>query len=278
MARHYSPPGTYEKIRKDVIEDPTWTPAEFRLAVYLAAKPDGWVIHVGSWPTAPAWVDAPSVTRWPACRRRGLVDDDAKDATRDKASGRYGARVARFRRDLIIALTWADESNAQVAPDDGDRMSGVTWENTVNAQVTPDNANPSPGTDLGKHGKRPGHTRQRESAPYREDGVRDDGKEMVTGAGVITGTTAPASANGDDPGRRALLVAADQVFTEHRAACDPRLSRTVIAQQTTYVAEWIVNGGHDPAVIAAALAAWSRRAVGAALKPASPTSRPSSNG
>ena len=35
-----------EAIRKKIIEDPTWTSAAFRLAIYLAAKPDGWVLHV----------------------------------------------------------------------------------------------------------------------------------------------------------------------------------------------------------------------------------------
>jgi hypothetical protein len=45
MARHTSPPGTYERIWKDLLEDWTLTDAERSLMVYLATLPDGWVIH-----------------------------------------------------------------------------------------------------------------------------------------------------------------------------------------------------------------------------------------
>ena len=64
MARHYSPPGTYERIRKSVLEDPTLTNAEFRLALYLVTKPDRWVIHPGRSP--PPWT-APSTRSRPRC-------------------------------------------------------------------------------------------------------------------------------------------------------------------------------------------------------------------
>lgn len=35
----------YERVRKDVLADPTYTDAEFRAALYLAGKPPGWVVH-----------------------------------------------------------------------------------------------------------------------------------------------------------------------------------------------------------------------------------------
>ena len=42
MARYTSPPGTYEPLRKELLEDPALTDAEARLIIYLATKPDGW--------------------------------------------------------------------------------------------------------------------------------------------------------------------------------------------------------------------------------------------
>ena len=48
MARHYSPPGTYERIYKHLLEDPTITDAEARLICYLATLPPDWEILPGT--------------------------------------------------------------------------------------------------------------------------------------------------------------------------------------------------------------------------------------
>ena len=73
MARYTSPPGTYECLRKDLLEDPTLTDAEARLICYLATKPDGWVVHAaqvaGALGRSPRW--AKMTLR--ALGHRGLV-------------------------------------------------------------------------------------------------------------------------------------------------------------------------------------------------------------
>lgn len=43
----YSPDGKFETIRKTILEDSELSPAEFRLLMYLVAKPDGWQAHDG---------------------------------------------------------------------------------------------------------------------------------------------------------------------------------------------------------------------------------------
>ena len=100
MARHYSPPGTFEAIRKEVIEDPTWTLAAFRLALYLTAKPDGWVLHAK--PLADGTGLKPSTVEAGIreLRRRGLVYDEQ---VRNDQDGRFERWETRFRRNLVVA-------------------------------------------------------------------------------------------------------------------------------------------------------------------------------
>ena len=100
MARHYSPPGTYERIRKSVLEDPSLTNAEFRLALYLVTKPDRWVIHPRQLAGALDRTVNEIETALRGLRRRGLV---AEEVTRTPGSGRrITSRQRRFRRDLVV--------------------------------------------------------------------------------------------------------------------------------------------------------------------------------
>ena len=101
MARHYSPPGTYERIRKSVLEDPSLTNPEFRLALYLTTKPDRWVIHPRQLAAALDRTVNEIETALRGLRRRGLVTEEV---TRTPGSGRrITSRQRRFRRDLVIA-------------------------------------------------------------------------------------------------------------------------------------------------------------------------------
>ena len=99
MARHYSPPGTFESIRKSLLEDPTFTDAEFRLLCYLATKPKDWVIHRKQIArdlerSERHWV----VPALKGLRARGLiVMTDERDER-----GRVRKRESQLRRNLVI--------------------------------------------------------------------------------------------------------------------------------------------------------------------------------
>ena len=117
MARYYSPPGTFEAIRKSVLEDPSLTDAEFRLALYLVTKEPGWVIHPGQIAAAlgrtPNWIK----TNLPALRRRGWVYDDWLPSP----DGRPPKRLTRFRRDLLVHKTPGRAHDAEIPHDGADQ-------------------------------------------------------------------------------------------------------------------------------------------------------------
>jgi hypothetical protein len=160
-ARYTSPPGTFEPLRKELLEDPTLGDAEARLICYLVTKPDGWELKPRQLGEAlgrsPYWVK----TALAALRRRGLVVDGAK--VHDPATGRFSQRPSRFRRDLAcvpeketrrsrqrqgippLGPTSPNVANGQVTPQAGIPPLGVTSPNSTFAQVTPEVESPAPG-------------------------------------------------------------------------------------------------------------------------------------
>ncbi len=132
MARYTSPPGTFEPLRKELMEDPALTDAEARLIMYLVTKPDGWELNPGQLQAAlgrsPNWVK----TTLAALRLRGLVVDGAK--THDPATGRFSQRPSRFRRDLAVA---SKTEMRRSRHGQGIPPKGPTSENAANGQVTP---------------------------------------------------------------------------------------------------------------------------------------------
>jgi hypothetical protein len=123
MARHYSPPGTFEAIRKEVIEDPTWTAAAFRLAVYLTAKPDGWVLYVKPLADGTGLKPSAVAAAIRELRGRGLVYDER---VRNDKTGRFDRFEVRFRRDLVVAPSTTPPKNRGV---------DATSDNTVPPQA-----------------------------------------------------------------------------------------------------------------------------------------------
>jgi hypothetical protein len=100
MARHYSPPGTFEAIRKEVIEDPTWTPAEFRLVIWLAAKRAGWVIHPKVLADGTGLSGRAVLAALTGLRRRDLVYDVPVRTPDGRLIDHW---ETRFRRERVVA-------------------------------------------------------------------------------------------------------------------------------------------------------------------------------
>ena len=145
MARR-SPPGTFEAIRKKIIEDPTWTPVAFRLAVYLAAKPDGWVLHTK--PIADGTGLKPSAvqTGIRELRRRGLVYDEQ---VRSDGGRRIEGWETRFRRDLVVALTSTPPENRGVDVTSQNGSGVSTPPENRGVDVTSQNGSPTPAENRG---------------------------------------------------------------------------------------------------------------------------------
>jgi hypothetical protein len=161
VARHYSPPGTFERIRKSVLEDPTFTNAEFRLVCYLATKPDGWVIHVDQLAAALGRTTYEIGRAVTGLRRRGLVE--GKQARDER--GRVGPRIDRFRRDLVVS-----EKPQVAAGDPESTPPGVNSGNSTKPQVR------TAGRITAERSYRSAEFR-----PHREDGLgRDDGLVETT--------------------------------------------------------------------------------------------------
>jgi hypothetical protein len=131
-----SPEGTYEKVLKDVMEDPDLTPVEFRVLLYLATKPEGWEIHAGQVAHAlPVLGSKRTVERALAgLRRKGYL---IAQQGRDQDAGTFGQHVTRLRRDLVVKTK--NDSSAQVgtatpkpavAVNGGHRDNGTDSEDT----------------------------------------------------------------------------------------------------------------------------------------------------
>jgi hypothetical protein len=148
MARHYSPPGTYERVRKSVLEDPSLTNAEFRLALYLATKPDRWVIHPRQLADALDRTVNEIETALRCLRRRGLVEEEI---TRTPDGRRIVRRQSRFRRDLILQpldgplldgesaiqdLTSTNDKTTGQVSDGESAIRDLTCDDAVNPQVS----------------------------------------------------------------------------------------------------------------------------------------------
>src|SRR5438034_11021858 len=99
MARYTSPPGTFEAVRKEVLEDPTWHPAAFRVALYLVTKPDGWVIRDRQVADATGLSKTAVAGAIRDLRAQGLVVDTALI----KPVGGVAQGVRLCRRGLTVA-------------------------------------------------------------------------------------------------------------------------------------------------------------------------------
>ena len=99
MIGYRSPEGTWEPVRKSVLEDFTLPCAAFRLLAYLATKPASWVINEEH---------LIRVTGWPANRvRQGLRDLRKRgyfdEAVERKPSGTIVRREWTLPRDLVVS-------------------------------------------------------------------------------------------------------------------------------------------------------------------------------
>ena len=156
MARHRSPPGRWEPIRKNIIEDATWgkTPAAFQLAIYLAAKPDGWVLHAKELADGTGLKPSTVEAAVRELRRRGLVYDER---VRNEKDGKFTRLEVRFRRELVIAEPTPLKNR-------GVDDEAVTSTDTASSQLSPPPDFSPPWQKI---------------APIREDGVfkglREDG-------------------------------------------------------------------------------------------------------
>jgi hypothetical protein len=127
MARYTSPPGTFERIYKWVLEDPTLTNAEFRLVCYLAGKPPGWVISAGQLAAALERSEYEIATALRGLRKRKLVITTDERGERGRVTG----RVSRLDRSAVVA------PNAQVSthmPDSA--IVDATCGNAESSQVS----------------------------------------------------------------------------------------------------------------------------------------------
>jgi DNA-binding transcriptional ArsR family regulator len=111
VGRHYSPPGTYEAIRKEVLEDPTWPPAAFRVALYLVTKPPWWEVNEGQVADATGLKPSTVEAAIRDLRRRGLIEDEQVREGR-----RIKKWVVRFRADLILARRPGPEPPSSTPP------------------------------------------------------------------------------------------------------------------------------------------------------------------
>ena len=108
---HTSPPGTYERLWKDLHEDPALTDAEVRLIMYLATLPDGWEIHSRQLQAALGrsanWVKM----TLRALARRGIV----YTAQPRNTAGTFTQAATRVRRGRIVALGDLADTNHREA-------------------------------------------------------------------------------------------------------------------------------------------------------------------
>jgi hypothetical protein len=95
-----SPPGTYARVLNSVLEDPTYTLAEFRVLLYLASKPPGWNIKPAQVAAALAlserWEIDPALA---GLRRRGHVIGGQARFT----NGRFGKGSSNVDRPTVLA-------------------------------------------------------------------------------------------------------------------------------------------------------------------------------
>jgi hypothetical protein len=199
MARYTSPPGTFEPLRKELLEDPELTDAEARLIIYLVTKPAGWELNPVQLREAlgrsPNWVK----TTLAALRKRGLVVDGAK--VHDRATGQFSQRPSRFLRERVVASRAEMRRYRRQPPQAEIPPLGPTSQNTVNGQVTPEAGIPpqaptSPDGTFAQVTPEVDSPAPGKTADTREDGhLSEDGKAKTVQA---TGAVRPAP---EPPGR-----------------------------------------------------------------------------
>ena len=95
---HRSPEGTYEKVLKSVLEDPSFTLAEFRALMYLVTKPEGWIIRETQLAEA-AGLEADMARRaLIGLRTKGCIETQA---TRGE-HGSFSEHTSRLLRDRVV--------------------------------------------------------------------------------------------------------------------------------------------------------------------------------
>jgi hypothetical protein len=127
---YQSPAGTFEPIRKAVLEDFTLSPSAFRLLAYLTTKPAGWVISEKQLMYASGW--KPNMVRMALreLRRRGLVED----AVVRGPDGVIKGHESHLRRDLIVAESPGRDQREENPPG-GETSPGPDLGEQVKGQV-----------------------------------------------------------------------------------------------------------------------------------------------
>jgi hypothetical protein len=142
---HQSPEGTYEKVFKSVLEDPSFTLAEFRALLYLVTKPDGWVIRESQLAQALGWK--------PNMARRALIGLRTKgyiktQAARDERGG-FSRHASRLRRGLVIK-----PGKAQAGPTVAENAivdSATVAENAIVEPTSQNGTSPQVGSTVAFH-------------------------------------------------------------------------------------------------------------------------------
>jgi DNA-binding MarR family transcriptional regulator len=122
-----SPEGTFERIRKSVLEDYTLTGDEMQVLMYAAAKPPGWEFHEGAVVRETGWTAYKVGKAFTGLRKRGYL---RREQERDER-GRAVRWVTTLNRDVLIA---PDKPQARTTLP-GYGIVAVTSEDTRSSQV-----------------------------------------------------------------------------------------------------------------------------------------------
>jgi hypothetical protein len=123
-ASYKSPAGTYERILKVILEDPTLTDSEFRLLAYLATKPAGWQLREEQLMRALGrplnWVQ----TARSRLRKRGLLTEMVE---RSADNSRIERRYLTLCRDLVLSGSTAGDSSSGESLDQVTLQPSPAW-------------------------------------------------------------------------------------------------------------------------------------------------------
>jgi hypothetical protein len=117
---YQSPDGTYEKVLKSVLEDTSFTFAEFRVLLYLATKPDDWIIRQKQLEQALDIGVLCAKHALAGLRARGYIEVQEVRAS----NGKFSKRISRLCRDLVIKEETPGQSTGSVIDRVGDRPGG----------------------------------------------------------------------------------------------------------------------------------------------------------
>jgi hypothetical protein len=120
-----SPPGTFEPVLKSILEDPALSDAEFRVALYLATKPEGWAAKPRQIARALNRPLSRIERALTGLRAKGLVT-----TAEERQNGVFTARTSRLNRALIVAP-------ASKPPGQDQHAESAPWSPPADSPQTP---------------------------------------------------------------------------------------------------------------------------------------------